>query len=59
MDFPPLDEHKEVCIHVPLPLGVEHEAFVQHLISLLPGHKLLVTVPEEQHPAEILTQEPA
>ena len=57
-DFPPFDEHNDVCMHVPDPEGVEHLACVQHLISEDPGQRLEVVVPE-QHPAEILTQTPS
>ena len=37
--------------------GVEHLLLVQHLISDDPGHKLDVTVPEQQ-PLDILTHTP-
>ena len=47
-------EQAEVCMHVPLPEGVEHLLLVQHLISLEPGHKPDVTVPL-QHPADVDT----
>jgi hypothetical protein len=56
---PPLEEQREVCIQVPLPDGVEHLALVQQRMSEDPGHKLEVTVPELQQPAEILTQTPS
>jgi hypothetical protein len=45
-------------MQVPLPEGVEQWLFVQHLISEEPGHRLEVTVPEQQ-PAEMLTQTPS
>jgi hypothetical protein len=45
-------------MQVPVPEGVEQEFLVQHLISLEPGHKFEVFVPEQQ-PAEILTQTPS
>lgn len=48
-------EHADVCLHVPEPEGVEQGLLVQHLISLEPGHKFDVTVPEQQ-PADIDTQ---
>ena len=53
-----LELQSEVCMQVPEPDGVEHFDCVQHLISLDPGHKFDVVVPE-QHPAEILTQAPS
>ena len=46
-------------MQVPLPAGVEHFCWVQHLISEEPGHKLLVTAPLLQHPLEILTHAPS
>jgi hypothetical protein len=45
-------------MQVPLPEGVEHGLFVQHLMSEDPGHRLDVVVPEQQ-PAEVLTQTPS
>lgn len=33
-------EQAEVCLHVPLPEGVEQGLLVQHLISAEPGHRL-------------------
>jgi len=56
-DFPPFDEHNEVCIQVPDPDGVLHLLLVQHLMSSDPGQRFEVTVPEQQ-PAEIDTQTP-
>jgi hypothetical protein len=48
-------EQAEVCLQVPEPEGVVQGLFVQHLISLEPGHKFEVVVPEQQ-PAEMETQ---
>jgi hypothetical protein len=45
-------------MQVPEPWGVLHLLLVQHLMSLDPGHKLEVTVPEQQ-PAEMETQTPS
>lgn len=45
-------------MHWPEPDGVEHEGVVQHLMSEEPGHKLEVTVPEQQ-PEEMDTQTPS
>ncbi len=44
-------------MQVPDPDGVLHLLLVQHLMSLEPGQRFEVTVPE-QHPAEIETQTP-
>jgi hypothetical protein len=43
--LPDVPVQDDVCIHVPDPCGVLHDAFVQHLISDDPGHKPLVIVP--------------
>ena len=47
-----------VCLHVPVPCGVEHGLFVQQRISEDPGHSPDVTVPE-QHPEPMETQTPS
>ena len=42
-DFPPSEEHDDVCIQVPDPDGVEQAGFVQHLTSEDPEQRFDVT----------------
>lgn len=51
--------HREVWRQVPAPKGVLQPLLVQHLMSEEPGHRPAVTVPEEQHPSDTLTQTPS